>query len=373
MMTKTCVRSLVTGLFLGCFVVGWFASAASALDGQQQPSSAQTEEKPAEQVYKNIQIFKGVPASRLMAGMMRISQFLGVDCAYCHVPNQFEKDDKPAKQTARKMFQLVRTINQELNSNSVTCYTCHRGQPKPVALPPAPTITQPKHEAQPPVVTKPAKLPTVTQVRDNYLRALGGKARLQQIQTRVMKGSLIAGGGFTAPLEIYEKAPNKNFTTFRNPMGVTMMGFDGAVGWVRTPEQGLREQSGKELAFKKSESEFFKELRLQERYPRMVLQGIAKLGERDSYVIEATTGAGEVEALYFDTESGLLVRQDFTMEGPQGKATMQTRFEDYRAVDGVKLPFVIHRSRPGFTFTHQFDEVKLNVPVDNTKFRKPSP
>lgn len=103
MMTKTCVRSLATGLFFGCFVAGWVASAASALDGQQQPPpAAQAEEKPAEQVYKNIQIFKGVPASRLMAGMMRFSQFLGVDCAYCHVPNQFEKDDKPAKQTPAK-------------------------------------------------------------------------------------------------------------------------------------------------------------------------------------------------------------------------------------------------------------------------------
>src|SRR5262245_17031506 len=100
---------------------------------QQQP--AQPEDKPAEQVYKNIQVMKGAPASRLLPAMNRLTQFLGVDCAHCHVPDALDKDDKPAKQTARKMFQMVRTINTTLNTNRVTCYTCHRAQSRPAAPP----------------------------------------------------------------------------------------------------------------------------------------------------------------------------------------------------------------------------------------------
>src|SRR5262245_50283950 len=99
----------------------------------QQP--AQPEDKPAEEVYKNIQTFKGLPASRLTPGMNRLTQFLGVDCAHCHVPDALDKDDKPQKQTARKMFQMVRTINTTLNTNRVTCYTCHRAQPRPAEPP----------------------------------------------------------------------------------------------------------------------------------------------------------------------------------------------------------------------------------------------
>jgi hypothetical protein len=47
-------------------------------------------------------------------------------------------------------------------------------------------------------------------------------------------------------------------------------------------------------------------------------------------------------------------------------------FEDYRAVDGVKLPFAIRRARPGFTWTYQYDEIKLNTPLDDSRFNKPA-
>lgn len=93
--------------------------------------------KAAEEVYKNIQIMKGVPAPRLRTVMMNLTRWLGVECAYCHVMGEFEKDDRPAKQTARKMFLMVRSINQDHfpASNAVTCWTCHRGQAKPQSLP----------------------------------------------------------------------------------------------------------------------------------------------------------------------------------------------------------------------------------------------
>jgi len=94
--------------------------------------------KAAEEVYKNIQIMKGVPAPRLRTVMINLTQWLGVECAHCHVMGEFEKDDKPAKQTARSMFQMVRAINQNNFSGSspVTCWTCHRGAAKPQSLPP---------------------------------------------------------------------------------------------------------------------------------------------------------------------------------------------------------------------------------------------
>src|SRR5262247_4602497 len=130
-------------------------SGAGAQQDQRPAAPAQPEEKPAEQVYKNIQVMKGMPASRLMSAMSRITQSLGVDCSHCHVPDALDKDDKPAKQTARKMFELVRTINATLKTNTVTCYTCHRGQPKPVSMPPAPAATATKSELVSPEI-KPA-------------------------------------------------------------------------------------------------------------------------------------------------------------------------------------------------------------------------
>jgi hypothetical protein len=99
------------------------------------------EEKPAEQVFKNIQLLKGVPAGRLLRIMeMGYSRSLGVTCTHCHVPGAWEKDDKPTKQIARDMAAMMAAINNQylkqiknLKSENpmINCTTCHRGQTKP--------------------------------------------------------------------------------------------------------------------------------------------------------------------------------------------------------------------------------------------------
>ncbi len=99
------------------------------------------ENQPSEQVFKNIQIFKGVPAARLLRIMeLGYSRSLGVNCTHCHVIDQWDKDDKPTKPIAREMAKMVQTINNDLLKNIknlkgpnpiVNCTTCHRGQTKP--------------------------------------------------------------------------------------------------------------------------------------------------------------------------------------------------------------------------------------------------
>lgn len=99
------------------------------------------ENEPAEKVFKNIQMMKGVPAGRLLAIMeMGYARSLGVNCTHCHTPEKWEAEDKPTKQIAREMSAMVRTINGELLKNiknlksasaTVNCTTCHRGQVKP--------------------------------------------------------------------------------------------------------------------------------------------------------------------------------------------------------------------------------------------------
>jgi hypothetical protein len=93
-----------------------------------------SKEERAEQKYKNIQLLRGIPAERLTKIMFSFKASLGVDCTYCHIKDQFEKDDKAAKQVARKMIQLVRDTNAKLGSMTrVTCFTCHRGQTRPAS------------------------------------------------------------------------------------------------------------------------------------------------------------------------------------------------------------------------------------------------
>lgn len=98
-------------------------------------------DKPAEEVFKNIQLLKGIPAGRLLAIMeIGYGKSLGVDCTHCHEVDQWEKDDKPTKQITREMALMARAINNEylkkiknLRSENpgINCTTCHRGQTKP--------------------------------------------------------------------------------------------------------------------------------------------------------------------------------------------------------------------------------------------------
>lgn len=131
--------------------------ATQAQPGQQPPqenpvitelrkSIAGSQDKPAEQVFKNIQFYKGLPAGRLLNVMGAYTRALGVRCDFCHVFGQWEKDDKETKQAARDMAHMTADINTQLkkikaieaDNPTVSCSTCHRGQPKPGADRPKP-------------------------------------------------------------------------------------------------------------------------------------------------------------------------------------------------------------------------------------------
>ncbi|HMV87098.1 MAG TPA: photosynthetic reaction center cytochrome c subunit family protein [Blastocatellia bacterium] len=101
------------------------------------------ENEPAEKIFKNLEIFKGLPAGRILRVMeVAFNNSLGVDCTHCHIAEQWEKDDKEAKQTARKMWHFTNKLNQDLKQaigkGTVNCTTCHRGQIKPALSLPSP-------------------------------------------------------------------------------------------------------------------------------------------------------------------------------------------------------------------------------------------
>ena len=110
------------------------------------------ENKPAGEVFKNIQMLKAMPAGRLLRVMeLGYAKSLGVNCTHCHVPGQWEKEDKPTKQIARDMAAMVAVINNDLlkkiknlkgPDSIVNCTTCHRGQTKPALNLPEPTPKQ---------------------------------------------------------------------------------------------------------------------------------------------------------------------------------------------------------------------------------------
>jgi len=221
-----------------------------------------------------------------------------------------------------------------------------------------------------------ATMPTVDAVIEKYVKAIGGKAALLKINSRFSKGTfeISSLAGVKGTLEVYEKAPNKQVAMLTIPgVGTQAEGFNGTLAWALEPDSGVvHDKTGLELAAAKRDAEFYEEIKLKELYPRMTLKGVEKVGAREAYVIEAVPQTGSPERLYFDTLTGLLLRKDSEEEGDEGKRSVEEYYDDYRAVDGVRLSFSIRQVSPGMNVTIKLSEVKHNVPVDDAKFNKPA-
>ena len=115
------------------FALGALGALASASPAAAQVSPA-NEGKKAEEVYKNIKALRGTPANELNQSMHLMKGAVGLDCIYCHIEREWEKDVKPAKEVARAMIVMMNDINtrQFGGKQVVTCNTCHRGKSTPL-------------------------------------------------------------------------------------------------------------------------------------------------------------------------------------------------------------------------------------------------
>lgn len=219
----------------------------------------------------------------------------------------------------------------------------------------------------------PVKMPTVQEILAKYVKAIGGKEANEKIKSRYSKGVMeIMPMGIKGVFESYAAAPNKSYNkTALAGVGDIIEGFDGQTAWSINQIQGNHEKEGEELMQTKLNNDFYRETNLAKLYPKMELKGTEKVGDSDAYVIVGTPIGSPPETFYFDTKSGLMVRQDVTAVSPEGKIPTKTYFYDVREVDGVKTPFKIVSILPQFEITLTINEIKNNVAVEDSKFAKP--
>lgn len=299
---KRLLSRAILGGALGLMVANQAAQPAALIDSRISQEQKPVEpEKPAEQVYKNIQVFAGLPASQLDGAMQYMSAALGVGCTHCHI-NPWESDAKSAKLATRKMILMTRAINKENFSGNpaITCYTCHRGLSHTTPVLDFDIVSHPEPEA---ASEQPAPLPTIDEVVDRYTRAIGGAVAIEKLASRMARGNLITTNRMTPPLtvelDIYQQAPNKRLVITRDSRGTSTEGFNGARGWV-SDARGLRASEGAELIKQKQDAELFKTINLRQSYPRMVVLGKEKIGNREAIVVGATASDNNREKLYFD-------------------------------------------------------------------------
>jgi len=351
--------------------------AAPASGAPQAPEQVRT----SAQQFKNIQVYKDLPAAQMNQTMHLMGGALGVECQYCHILNMWDRDDKPMKGVARRMVTMMDAINRDSFGGApvVSCYTCHRGQPQPTAAVLLPAPKPPSVDNPPPA----PPLPSVDNVLSGYVNALGGEAALRKIKTRVITGrrDIPTGPGGVVPVEadveMYSKAPNLTLNVYKTEKFTIADGFDGTSAWAQSMAGIVASPPNPDALRAKRMAAFYEPLELKEHYRSMSVRGIETVNGRPAYVIVASPEGDTPERLYFDTQTGLLLRRSFYLQVASGPSPFEMNFDSYRDVSGVKIPFVVRmspasqRTEIATSSTLRVTRVQTNVPLDDARFLRP--
>ena len=385
-----------TALAMAVAVVLWMPGkmmARAAARGESERDGKPEEQKTAGQAFKNIQVLKDIPANELIPSMRYVAASLGVACDYCHEAEHFDSDGKPAKQQARNMMKMMFAINQD-NFNGkreVTCYTCHRGVPKAASIASLSGATNgaaataaesgssgkaarsPEANEAGGAPTEPAKaMPSVTEILAKYVDGIGGGTAIQKNQTRVEQGGVDGPRGPHAVIETYRTAPDKAFAIVHRPNGDVSEGVSGEMGWGKRANGEVTDESGDELARSRQWAEFYPGERFDKDYERFQVRGTESVNGHDAYVVMAWWKGGGADRIYFDVQSGFLLRITHRIESPLGALPLQTDYEGYRDVNGLKIPFTVRVTRVDGTTTYTWQKMEANVAIDPGRYERPA-
>jgi hypothetical protein len=242
-----------------------------------------------------------------------------------------------------------------LISSQLSCARSGTSEPAPVASP------------------TPTEQAVIDQIFERYQKALGTEEAIAAITSLKMKGTFdLSGRGVVGTIEGWRKE-NKTLTVMEFPrIGTLKKGFDGETRWLQTPQGTYSSDDTQEIAELERDAEVFSVGKIRSLFESMKLENNARLTGREVRVIEGKPAKGPSEKLFFDVDSGLLIRWDMARRtANRGTVFVRVHLEDYRDVGGVKIPFIVRFAFESFTFRIKLEDVQYNVPIDDAIFKKP--
>jgi len=357
----------------------WLARAAIVAQG--------TTERPqmAEEVFKNVQLLRGIPVDQFMGTMGFFSASTGLNCTDCHVDESGGNwakyaDDNARKQMTRRMMQMVTAINQTNfgGRQVVTCFTCHRGVSRPGVMPSLDLLysSPPPFEPGDPIAPVRGQ-PSADMLLDKYITALGGAARLNALTSFTAKGRYLGyDDAEKSPMELYAAAPARRTVVSHTASGDLAWVFDGQSGWVAAPLTDrplpVMPVTGQDLDGLAIEVQVHFPLGLKQAVTNWRVGVPTDIDNREVNVVQATTPKGGTVTFCFDAETGLLVRLVRFSASPVGRLVTRVDYADYREVAGVKMPFTWTLSWLNGKSIFEIDSVQPNVPIEAARFSPPA-
>jgi photosynthetic reaction center cytochrome c subunit len=339
----------------------------------------------AEEVFKNVQVLKGIPADEFMGTMGVFSAALGMSCENCHAANDskwenYAADNTELKKTTRRMVAMMAGINKSFfgGRQMVTCFSCHRGGDHPKTTPDLGALYgNPPEDDLDDVVKQAPGVPSADQILDKYIQALGGAQRLSAISSFVAKGTSSGYGPESAqrPIEIYAKAPAQRAMIIHTDNGDSTTVTDGRSAWISAPLRPVPVMplTGGELEGAKIDAALSFPGRIKQALGQWRSGAPSIVNDQRVQVVQGTAADGTMATLFFDPDTGLLVRMRRYAASPVGRIPTQFDYSDYREVNGVKWPFKWTMTWLDGRESVELTEVQTNVNIDATRFNRPGP
>ena len=219
-----------------------------------------------------------------------------------------------------------------------------------------------------------APIPSLKEILARAEKSMGGSEAWKKANTVMMKGVLQTedASAFVA-IEIYKKAPDKSLLKMKLPQNMEMREVcDGKSAWLEDPQGGYREFKGAELESRLRRSHLSEQSLMILLAATGKVLGADKIGLHSVYVVEYSSQKNETTKLYFDAESGLVLRSEETAAKPNGAYTTKVDMDDYRDVDGLMVPFRMKRTEKGSVIKIRLTQVKNNLSIDDEMFVKPA-
>ena len=220
----------------------------------------------------------------------------------------------------------------------------------------------------------PDQVALVNQILARYTEAVGGQAAIDRITSYKAQGSFESSVlRDTGVFKAWGKEPHKTLSVIEFPrIGTVKKGFNGEDRWVQTPAGTFSDESPQQMAEVEQDAEVYRAGKIRDLYESMSLQGKVRISGRDVYLVEGKPVKGPIEKLFFDTDTGLLLRWDMVRRNPKrGNVFVKVHMDDYREVDHVKVPFKVRFAFESFDLTLKVDQLEHNVPIDDAVFEKP--
>ena len=324
--------------------------------------------KKAEENFKNIDVLRGLPAAQVTPAMQFIAASLGVDCQFCHVEGHFDRDDKKTKRTARAMMRMVASINGGRfdGQRQVTCYSCHRGRSTPSSM--EVTDAEASKGSENAATEKlPTDLPTVSEIIERYVAALGGAPAIEAISSRHESGVWEERSELGA-VETFSDGHEKYALVRHSKSGAASAILSGTSGQLANAGHTSHEMTEAEREFAAMDADLQRPLHLRTVFRDLKEEYPEKIGNDEVLVLIGELANDRSVKFYFDRTSGLLLREVRLENGTFGRIPTQIDYANYRATDGVQVPMLVTVTGTNNILTMHFSDILQNVAIDPKVF-----